>query len=127
MADREHLREKWESSSLRNTNNEEYESEWGVADLGGDSFEALLGSLGGLGAELYALSQPNPKVDSYGQPVGIAPRLALVSILEGFNIHIDIGCSQEFSKLVDKCVADLRESFKEGLEDKCRVGAANVR
>ena len=28
--------------------------------------------------------------------------------------------------MIDKCVKDLQENFKEGLEDKCRVGAANV-
>ena len=28
--------------------------------------------------------------------------------------------------MVDKCVQDLQQNFKDGLEDKCRVGAANV-
>jgi hypothetical protein len=128
-ADRGALREKWESSGLHNADNGESESEWKMADLGGDSFEAILGRLGGgLGAELYALNQPTPKVDPYGQPVGVAPRLALVSIsFESRNVELDIEYSQEFGKLVDKCVADLQESFKEGLADKCRVGAVNVR
>ena len=28
--------------------------------------------------------------------------------------------------MVDKCVQNLQQNFKDGLEDKCRVGAANV-
>lgn len=109
-ADRETLREKWESSNLRDGNDGESANGWGMTDFGGDSFDAIFGGLGGdLSAELYALNKPAPKVDPYGQPVGIAPRLAL-----------------EFGKLVDKCVTDLQENFKEGLEDKCRVGATNA-
>lgn len=80
-ADRETLREKWESSNLRDGNDGESANGWGMTDFGGDSFDAIFGGLGGdLSAELYALNKPAPKVDPYGQPVGIAPRLALVSI-----------------------------------------------
>ena len=79
-ADREILREKWESSNLRHADRES-ENEWGVANIGDDPFDAILGGLGGgLGAELYALNKPALKVDPYGQPVGVAPRLALVGI-----------------------------------------------
>jgi hypothetical protein len=52
-----------------------------MAQFDGDPLDTILGGLGGgLGAELYALTKPAPKVDPYGQPVGVAPRLALVSI-----------------------------------------------
>ena len=79
-ADRETLRQKWESSNLRH-GDQESENEWGMANLGDDPFDAILGGLGGgLGAELYALHKPAPKVDPYGQPVGVAPRLALVVV-----------------------------------------------
>jgi hypothetical protein len=92
-ADRETLREKWESSNLRNGDDGESENGWGMADLGGDPFDAILGGLGGgLGAELYALNKPAPKVDPYGQPVGVTPRLALVSIsLDSHDVEVDIG------------------------------------
>jgi hypothetical protein len=33
---------------------------------------------------------------------------------------------KEFGKVVDQRVEELQEHFKDGLEDKCRVGAANV-
>lgn len=29
--------------------------------------------------------------------------------------------------MVDSCVHDLQQNFKDGLEDKCTVGAVNVR
>jgi hypothetical protein len=79
-ADRETLRERWESSNLHSGGDGELGNGWGMADFGGDPFDAILGDLGGgLGAELYALKKPAPKVDPYGQPVGVAPRLALVA------------------------------------------------
>lgn len=79
-ADRAALREKWESSNLRTRDDGGLENGWTIAQLAGDPFDAILGGLGdGLGAELYALNKPAPKVDPYGQPVGVAPCLALVS------------------------------------------------
>jgi hypothetical protein len=89
-ADREALREKWESSN-HSVGDGESENGWGMIDLGGDPFDAILGDLGGLGAELYTLKKPAPKVDPYGQLVGIAPRLALVGIsVDRHNVEIDI-------------------------------------
>ncbi|KAG5641399.1 hypothetical protein DXG03_005335 [Asterophora parasitica] len=115
VADREALRERWESSG--NVDND-YDSDddrsgsggWASSDDGDvDPFAAILG--GKLGAELYSMhkAKSTPKVDDYGNPVGISPRLAL-----------------EFTKSVDKCVKDLQEGFRDGLEDKCKVGAANA-
>ena len=40
--------------------------------------------------------------------------------------RLNIITQQEFAKLVDQCVQDLHQSFKDGLEEKCRIGAANV-
>ncbi|KAG5637833.1 hypothetical protein H0H81_003038 [Sphagnurus paluster] len=116
VVDREALREKWESGHTGDDYDEENDQSevcygaWANSD-DGDPFTALIGNLGGsLGAELYSMhKKQTPKVDAYGQPTGIAPRLAL-----------------EFSKLVDQCIKDLQENFKEGLEDKCKVGAANA-
>ncbi|KAG6872791.1 hypothetical protein C0995_006520 [Termitomyces sp. Mi166 len=113
-ADREDLRRKWESSS--NFKND-YDDEdngfdtWTNSD-DPDPFAAILGDLGGsLRAALYSMNQPKPgpKVDEYGHPVGIASQLVL-----------------EFSKLVNQCVKDLQEYFKDGLEDKCKVGAVDA-
>lgn len=37
-----------------------------------------------------------------------------------------LGYFQEFAKVVDDCVKELQERFKDGLEEKCRTGAVNV-
>jgi hypothetical protein len=80
--DRELLREKWESGNVdRDEGSDNGYGAWASSDPV-DPFDAILGGLsGGLGAELYSLNKPAPKVDAYGQPVGVAPRLALVSHL----------------------------------------------
>ncbi|KAG6918940.1 hypothetical protein DXG01_010595 [Tephrocybe rancida] len=118
VVDREDLRQKWESSGNLDNGHDDQgdgQSDGGYGAWNGDDadpFAAIFGDLGGnLGAALYSMNKekPAPKVDEYGHPVGIAPRLAL-----------------EFSKLVDNCVKELQEHFKDGLEDKCKVGAANA-
>ncbi|KAF5388296.1 hypothetical protein D9615_000347 [Tricholomella constricta] len=113
VVDREALREKWESSGNldRDYDDEDDRSDDGYSS-DGDPFAAILGGLGSnQEAEMYYMhkAKPTPKVDAYGQPVGISPRLAL-----------------EFGKLVDKCVKDLQDNFRDGLEDKCKAGAANA-
>lgn len=35
--------------------------------------------------------------------------------------------SQEFGAVVENCVEDLQKLFRDGLQDKCRAGATNVR
>lgn len=35
--------------------------------------------------------------------------------------------SQEFNQVIDTCVAGLKASFRDGLEEKCQIGATNVR
>ncbi|PSS18906.1 hypothetical protein PHLCEN_2v3192 [Hermanssonia centrifuga] len=50
-----------------------------------------------------------PKVDRFGQLVGITPRLV-----------------KDFMKVIDDCVHELQKSFRDGLQEKCRVGAINI-
>ena len=69
--DRETLREKWESRGFDEA--EQYTTNE-------DPLDAILGGLGaGIGAGLYTLNKPAPaKVDPYGQPTGVTPRLCTV-------------------------------------------------
>jgi len=70
--DREALREKWESQGF------DQPDEYDVNPLE-DPLDAILGGLGGdFGAGLYPMNKPAPKVDPYGQPTGITPRLCTV-------------------------------------------------
>lgn len=70
--DREVLREKWESQGFNQP--EEYD----VNPLE-DPLDAILGGLGdNFGAGLFTMNKPAPKVDPYGQPTGITPRLCMV-------------------------------------------------
>lgn len=69
----------------------------------------------------------NPRLDSDGNPIGIVPRLVKVSApnLE-IEIWINNFSSQEFTQVVEKTVAELQDHFKDGLEDRCQVGAAKA-
>ncbi|KAG0709554.1 hypothetical protein DFH29DRAFT_792939, partial [Suillus ampliporus] len=49
------------------------------------------------------------KVDAHGEPIGVTPRLV-----------------KEFGAHVETCVSDLQDLFRDGLEDKCQVGATNA-
>ncbi|KJA29987.1 hypothetical protein HYPSUDRAFT_196279 [Hypholoma sublateritium FD-334 SS-4] len=90
-SDRENLREKWESRDL----------------LGGGDALGIMGQLGNdFGVDLYSINQ---KVDPYGVPTGVTPRLCKL-----------------FAEIVDKCVNDLKQHFKDGLEAKCTAGAVNA-
>lgn len=118
--DREALRTKWESQGFDQAN------EYGVNPLGDPFLDGILGGLGGdLGAGLYAINKPALKVDPHEQLTGITPRLCTVRIHQIPHLPSNIPL-QDFAKVVDKCVQDLQQNFKDGLEDKCRVGAANV-
>ncbi|KAG6874835.1 hypothetical protein C0992_006356 [Termitomyces sp. T32_za158] len=88
--DRENLRRKWESSGiLRNDHVDdhgkdgEYDAWFNIDNS--NPFAAIFDELGSrLGAALDSMNKlkPVPKVNEYGHPVGIAPRLALVSSTE---------------------------------------------
>ena len=82
-ADRETLREKWESSATSDAGAgaDFFGEGWATSDNGNDM--DTLDALGNpVGAKLYSMndSQP-PKVDRYGEPIGVTPRLIKV-ILE---------------------------------------------
>jgi hypothetical protein len=56
--------------------------------------------------------------------VGVSTRLNAVSALSE-----DLPIStyhQEMVKVVDQCVEDLKKKFKDGLEDRCQIGAAKA-
>ncbi|KDQ65115.1 hypothetical protein JAAARDRAFT_188367 [Jaapia argillacea MUCL 33604] len=98
--DREALREKWESTPQDDDDD---------AQIGGpgwassDDFD-----IPGFGA----MNQPEraaPKVDAYGEPIGVTPRLV-----------------KEFGLVVDNTVQELQTRFRDGLEEKCQDGAANA-
>ncbi|KAF7352854.1 Nuclear GTPase SLIP-GC [Mycena venus] len=96
--DRESLREKWESGEqdVPNSEGDPYED---------DPFAAILGGSG----NLYTMPQSVPKRDRYGQLIGITPRLAA-----------------EFGNIVETSVTSLKDHLHDGLEERCRVGAASA-
>ncbi|KAJ6599136.1 hypothetical protein DFH09DRAFT_1130225 [Mycena vulgaris] len=95
VADRESLRAMWESG----------DQEVGSAgELEDDPFAAILG-----GGELYTMTRSVPKVDRYGEAIGITPRLITA-----------------FEKVVDTNVSLLKDHLRDGLEERCRVGAMNA-
>ncbi|KAG1892585.1 hypothetical protein F4604DRAFT_1700262 [Suillus subluteus] len=61
------------------------------------------------GLKQFKLSAMNIKVDPYGEPTGITPRLV-----------------KDFGACVERCVSDLQGLFRDGLEDKCRAGAVDA-
>ncbi|OSC99144.1 hypothetical protein PYCCODRAFT_1446932 [Trametes coccinea BRFM310] len=114
-ADRTAMREKWESS-MGDVSYADDDDAYDRPFLGGfpssDPFDQLTLDdliIHGPGARtgLYSLNKQT-KVDKYGEAVGVAPRLV-----------------KEFRLLVDDCVEELQERFKDGLEERCQVGAAN--
>ncbi|KAG1755777.1 hypothetical protein EDB19DRAFT_1956649 [Suillus lakei] len=118
IADRESLREKWESTP-----------QGGEGMYGGDDegmpywrsspdpmsthpFQAFRGMMSQelMDARLFSMNnQSSLKVDARGEPIGVTPRL-----VKEFGVH------------VEKSVSDLQDLFRDGLEDKCQVGAANA-
>lgn len=82
VIDRESLREKWESGNLDNREDGDVYGGWAnSSEPPHDPLDELLGGIGQRIDQLYSLTEPTPKVDEYGNPVGIAPRLALVSVV----------------------------------------------
>lgn len=101
--DRETLRQKWESSDpdLDNPDQGARAGRWGSqsSDDGyeGDPFDAIFGGLGGgLGSGLYHMHHPAPhapKVDAYGNPVGVTPRLVTVRSSPLHQLVLSSPCS----------------------------------
>ncbi|KAJ7129761.1 hypothetical protein C8R44DRAFT_777600 [Mycena epipterygia] len=95
-ADRSSLRDKWESGEQEVDPVSEAEDD--------DPFAGLLG-----GANLYTMNTTVPKVDRFGDAVGITPRLVA-----------------EFGQIIETNVSLLKDHLRDGLEERCRVGAANA-
>ncbi|CCM01707.1 uncharacterized protein FIBRA_03772 [Fibroporia radiculosa] len=109
VGDRETLREKWESTPLNDDDglvSMLYNGVWGGSD-GLD--EVAYDILGRAGLSSMNANKLPPKVDRFGERIGITPRLV-----------------KDFKKVIDDCVLQLQNIFREGLEEKCRVGAANA-
>ncbi|KAJ7068199.1 hypothetical protein C8F01DRAFT_1117262 [Mycena amicta] len=102
LADRAALRAKWESGiqELPQVASDDEDDE-------DDPFAAVLG--GHRGPKLHTVPQVVAKLDRFGQPVGITPRLI-----------------KEFTKIVEEAVSSLKDHFRDGLEERCRVGALNA-
>ena len=82
VADREALREKWESS-MPDDNSDE--NDWALDDPLGMGMDYNMPglNLAGLadqilGGSLYKMAEKAPKVDKYGEPIGVTPRLIRV-------------------------------------------------
>ncbi|OCH93605.1 hypothetical protein OBBRIDRAFT_832536 [Obba rivulosa] len=111
-ADREALRQKWESS-MSDDEDDDGDSlilhdDWESSD----PFDlAILDALAHphRAAALYTMRKEPPKVDRHGELVGVTPRLM-----------------RDFKKVVDDCVQELQRRFQDGLEEKCQTGAANA-
>ncbi|KAK0191014.1 hypothetical protein F5146DRAFT_1196144 [Armillaria mellea] len=93
--DREVLRSKWESTDEELDQDDRFQLD------DDDPYAAILG--GGL----YSMKETAPKVDVYGEAVGITPRL-------------------DFTKVIEDNVENLKAKFREGLADKCRIGATQA-
>lgn len=77
VADRTLLREKWESSPQE----DEDEMDIGYGGwAGSDPFDlpGFANLAGGLDSDLYSMNKAAPKVDQYGEPVGVTPLLTKV-------------------------------------------------
>lgn len=115
-ADREALREKWESNI-----GDEDDDDMGMGFYGSSMWDDPYSdeddySINGLArlanpgmGGLYQMRKNPPKVDRYGNLVGIVPRL-----------------SKDFAQVVEDAVRELKARFREGLEEKCRLGAINA-
>lgn len=104
--DRALLREKWESTEMQEDDNGPvYGGGWAISDAGSDTFDILTGLAG---HDLLSMNKPAPKVDAYGEPIGVTPQLTKVGILRCSLFHISnilLGfqesCGPECGKLAD--------------------------
>ncbi|KIK36397.1 hypothetical protein CY34DRAFT_26339 [Suillus luteus UH-Slu-Lm8-n1] len=103
IAEREILREKWESTPQGGDGKYDSDSE----DEGMPYWRSTRGFLRAYRIPTY--QDLMPRMDAHSEPKGVTPRLV-----------------KEFGAHVEKCVLDLQVLFRDGLEDKCQVGAANA-
>jgi hypothetical protein len=118
IADRESLREKWESTPQGGEGMYDSDDEgmpyWRSSPdpMSVHPFRAFRGMMSRelMDARLFSMNnQSSLKVNARGEPIGVTPRLV-----------------KEFCAHVEKCVSDLQDLFRDGLEEKCQVGAANA-
>lgn len=107
--DREALREKWESSITQDNEDDVDALLYNGWDSSDDFDDSVLGALARGGLYSINLNRAPPKVDRHGEQVGVTPRLV-----------------RDFKKVIDKSVGNLKENFREGLEEKCKTGAVNA-
>ncbi|KAH9951754.1 Dynamin family-domain-containing protein [Amylocystis lapponica] len=109
--DRESLREKWESMMPDDDDLEglAYGDGWASSDPFDLPLLDALASGNPLAGGLYSLQKKETKLDKYGEPVGVTPRL-----------------TRDFRTVIDNCVNDLQACFQDGLEEKCQTGAENA-
>ena len=99
--DREALRAKWESGNVDTADDDhDYYGGWATSSdpMGDIDLEAILDGSGSLGTSLYSINKTAPKVDEYGQLIGVAPRLALVRfsfrallrLAHVFDLHLGV-------------------------------------
>ncbi|KZT24461.1 hypothetical protein NEOLEDRAFT_1134832 [Neolentinus lepideus HHB14362 ss-1] len=93
--DRVALREKWESSPPDDG-----------LDFNFASSDFDFGDLGNLGGLYSMQNKPAKKVDAYGEPTGVTPRLV-----------------KDFAAVIDETIEELQNRFKDGLEEKMQTGA----
>ncbi|KAF7977636.1 hypothetical protein HWV62_3046 [Athelia sp. TMB] len=105
VEDRTLLREKWESTPAHaDDDGSAYGGGWASSD---DPYD-MPGFAQLAGHGLLSMNKPALKVDAYGEPIGVTPQL-----------------TKDFKKVVNDSVVNLKTAFNSGLEEKCRVGAAN--
>ncbi|KAG2135905.1 uncharacterized protein EDB93DRAFT_1303704 [Suillus bovinus] len=114
IADRESLREKWESAPQGDDDDDDEGMPYWRSSPGSMSFQIFqpygaMMSREFVDAKLFSMNKSSLKVDARGEPIGVTPQL-----VKEFGVH------------VEKSVSDLQDLFRDGLEDKCRVGAANA-
>ncbi|TDL29353.1 hypothetical protein BD410DRAFT_18164 [Rickenella mellea] len=109
-ADRAALRDKWESDPSEDSDEDEDGAyNYGMADID-DVLYDLPGLSGLINHEpLYAMGKKAKKLDASGEPQGVTPYLI-----------------KAFEHVVDENVKLMRTAFKDGLEEKCQVGAENA-
>lgn len=128
-ADREALRDKWES--IPQGDQDLYYDDEGMLYRGRSEDPLMVDHFRGLDSNnrLFTMNNESSlKVDARGEPIGVTPRLVKVRplALTYVSCGIHVSSLKEFGEHIEKCVSDLQSLFRDGLEDKCQVGATNV-
>lgn len=82
-ADRESMREKWESN-MPDDDGPAWLDDDPVLDMGGLNLAGLADQI--LHNGIYRMAEKAPKVDRFGEPIGVTPRLIKVRTAHDFNV-----------------------------------------